>query len=371
MRILIVIDSLGAGGAERSTAVFCEYLESKKIYFDILCLDKKEVGFQQELLSKGYSISFLKNIGLASQVKEIAEVIKNGNYDLVHSILFRSNIRTRLSKLFVNFNHLESLVNTTYSIERFSDERVNKYGLRLYKLIDQVTAKKGVDHFHSITKAVKEHYVKELGLNPQQITVVPRGRKPLLLNYQEKAPTFSSTIKIINVGRHEFQKGQIYLLRAVKILISENYNLHLKILGRNGTATNQLTNYIKENNLEEHVSLIGFTNDVPTYLKEADLFVFPSLYEGLGGALIEAQSAGLPVACNDISVLHEVVEKNKNAKFFNVHDINSVVTALRFFLDSKDNCEEYGRASLKNFYEKFLESNNNKRLLDLYTTLIQ
>ena len=101
----------------------------------------------------------------------------------------------------------------------------------------------------------------------------------------------------------------------------------------------------------------------------SDVFVFPSLYEGLGGALIEAQSAALPIACNNIPVLREVINENKNARLFDVENIESMVTAISYFLDDPEKQIDYGQKSLQNFKEKFLETENNERMLKLYKQL--
>lgn len=171
LKVLIVIDSLGSGGAERSTQVLCDYLARVQVPFEIICLDKRSIGVQQDMLSKGYTIHFLDHLSFLKQVSYIATVIHEKAITVVHSVLFRSNLRVRLCKLKAKFVHLESLVNTTYSEQRFLDPKVNKLGLRLYKMIDKLTANKFVDHFHSITDAVKHHYVEQLNI-PDRKSVV-------------------------------------------------------------------------------------------------------------------------------------------------------------------------------------------------------
>jgi len=370
MKVLIIIDSLGSGGAERSTEVLADYLSSANIEFVILCLDKKQIGVQQRMQSKNYDIRFLKKGNFLIQVKEIARIIQIDNFDLVHSILFRSNLRTRFAKLFSKFTHLESLVNTTYSKERFADEKVNQKVLTFYKKLDSFSAVWGVDHFHSITKAVKQHYIEKVGYKSEKISVIARGRKPIIENYQEK-PTNADTgkVQLINVGRHEFQKGQLFLLKAVKLLKEQGYSFNLKIYGREGSVTPQLKSYIKQYNLYDVVSLEGYTSNIPELLLESDVFVFPSLYEGLGGALIEAQAAGLPIACNDISVFREVVNKDQNAKFFNSHNSESVALAISELINDEGKRKEFGVKSLENYKLKFQESINNEKLLNLYQQL--
>ena len=369
MKILIVIDGLGTGGAERSTEVICDYLYDSKVSFEVLCLDQRTVGVQQKMQEKSYKISFVPTGNFYSQSKYIANYIKKRDFQLVHSILFRSNLRTRFAKLFFNFVHIESLVNTTYSKERFNDKRVNQKALWFYKKVDKNSASWGVDHFHSITEAVKKHYINEINLIPERITVIPRGRKPLLDDFSQRQGSKGGAVTLLNIGRHEFQKGQIYLLKALKVLVDKSYSLELIILGRSGSVTQELEEFISENNLQDFVRLEGFKENVNEYLLTSDVFVFPSLFEGLGGSLIEAQAAGLPIACNDIPVLQEVVEENENAKFFDVHDTNSIVKSIEFFLDDPAQRKIYGKKSLKNYQEKYVEKVNNEKLLDLYKAL--
>ena len=371
MKILVIIDSLGAGGAERSAEVLCDYLVKHEVEVRVLCLDQKDVGVQKRMQGNGHRIQFVREGNFFFQSKEIASFIKKGKFGLVHSILFRSNLRTRFAKLHLQFIHMESLVNTTYSRERLNDAKVNQKALRVYKLIDRLTAQRGVDHFHSITEAVKKHYVQEIKLNPTKITVVPRGRKAILKSYDEKPKLDNEVFQIINVGRQEFQKGQLLLLKAAQILKIKNYKINVKILGRNGAMTSELKEYIQTHNLEDVVDLVGFNHNVQDYLLNSHLFVFPSYYEGLGGALIEAQAAGLPAACSDIPVLHEVVRENSNAKFFDTESIDSIVKAIEFFIHSPGEVERYGRRSLENFNLNFREEVSNERMLALYKTLYQ
>lgn len=204
MKILIIIDSLGGGGAERSTQVLCDFLYEQGVSFQIVCLYFYPDGFHQEMIDKGYDIRFLKEKSFLGQTKEIVGIIKEGDYDIVHSILFKSNLRTRFAKLFTKFQHLESLVNTTYSEERKLDKKVNQNLLSLYKVLDKYSAKLFVDHFHSITNTVKKHYIDHLGLNSKKITVVYRGRKPIKLGTVRKKS--SPEFILLNVARQDYQK---------------------------------------------------------------------------------------------------------------------------------------------------------------------
>ncbi|GAB3820186.1 glycosyltransferase family 4 protein [Pontibacter rugosus] len=373
LNVLVVIDSLGSGGAERSTQVLCDYLARVQVPFEIICLDRRSVGVQQDMLSKGYNIHFLDHLNFPKQVNYIASVIQEKAITVVHSVLFRSNLRVRLSKLKAKFVHLESLVNTTYSEQRFLDPKVNKSGLRLYKLIDRFTANRFVDHFHSITDTVKRHYVEQLGIPSNKITVVYRGRDSAKVSPKESMQEFrinKSDFIVVNTGRHEFQKGQVQLLKAFKILIEKGLtDIKLIILGRDGTCTNEMKAYISQNNLGAAVCLAGYRHDVPEILNSCNLFAFSSFYEGLGGAVIEAQAAGLPIACNNIDVLREVVKEGQNAELFDSHDVNSIAKTIEFFYKSPESCTKYGIKSRENFEANFDLEVVHEKMLQLYQKL--
>jgi len=370
----MVIDGLGAGGAEMSTALLCDYLHDNAVSFEIVCLQKKKIGVQESMLAKGYKIYFINNLSYVRQVFFIKNLIQKNQYDIVHSILLKSNLRVRFARMLTKFVHVESLVNETYSDYRLSDPQVNKFMLRQYLLVDKLTAGRFVDHFHSITETVKKHYVEKLSIRPDKISVIYRGRKPFrndIVPFKRADLGIGETdFLIVNTGRQEFQKGQLYLLKALDQLIRIGHkNIKLLLLGRNGNVSNELNQFISQKNLSGYVIFAGHRSDVMSILSTADLFAFPSLYEGLGGALIEAQAAGLPIICNDLAVLKEVVQENKNAKLFSSLNIDSITDAILFFINHPEKKEEFGSESLKNFELRFQLDDIHGQMLALYKRL--
>lgn len=106
---------------------------------------------------------------------------------------------------------------------------------------------------------------------------------------------------VINVGRiDEKQKRQLDLIKAFNLLDKRKYKKWtLELVG--GTAEksqesykSKIINYIKNNNLSNRVKLLGEIKNVSEKLQEADIFAFPSAYEGMPLALTEAMAAGLP-----------------------------------------------------------------------------
>ncbi len=361
MRILFVIDSLGTGGAEKSTELLSYYLLEKGWEVAIAVLKSKNQGVENDVIERGIPVHTVKGVNFLERRKTLAKLIRTYNPDIVHSSLIHSNVLVRSIRMMKKFLHTESLVNTPYDDIRMRDKRINKGVARLVKLVDSLSAVRFVDRFHAITQTVKEHYVNHLGIKSEKVAVVYRGRKPIDEIHRDEYAA-GMTLKVLNIGRHEFQKGQIHLLHAVHILKQKGVDVHCTILGREGNMSKELKAYVEGNDLYDRVEFSGYHTNILPFLASAHLFVFPSLFEGLGGSLIEAQAAGLPVACSDIPVLHEVANAGFNAIFFERENPGSIADAISFFIENPDKLKEFGKNSLVNFRNNFVESENHSRL---------
>lgn len=376
MRILYVQDSLGSGGAERSNAELWYYLKKNHNILKIVVLKHRKHGVEKEILEMGFDVVFLSPGSYLSQVKELAGIIKEYSPELVHSVLFKSNIRVRGAKLFASFFHLESLVNCTYDSSRLNDPHVNKWKLEAYRYYDFITQLYGVDHYHANGQTVAQHYREKLYIGKERISIVPRGRKENKFVKNEQSRKIireelgtENRIQLITVGRMEFQKGQEIIIEAMGKLKAANVTL--LIVGRDGENNKLIEQKIKQYNLGEVVKLLGHRQDVYQLLAASDIFVFPSRFEGLPGALIEAEAAGLSIVCSSIPNNTEVVEPNKNALVFKTDNVDELAGHLEYLIEKPQKRKEMGAESLKIFKGNFTIEQVHEQMFDLYTKLIE
>ena len=380
MKIMYVLDSLGTGGAERSTADLWYFLRSKGIEPTIVALRHRNEGIEKEILSQGFNVFFLKGKGILTQSIELFSLIKKNNPELVHSVLFKSNLLTRFCRLRTKFIHVESLVNCTYDPVRLKDPRISILSFYAYKFLDRLTSK-FVDKFLAITHTVKSHYIGELNIAESKINVLFRGRKNNLFLVQRDQLRASfhlelglreDTIIILHVGRQEFQKGHLVLLSAIK-LIEENIerSVAFVFLGRRGNSSPDIASFLDKNPLSSNLFWLDHRLDVAQWMASADIFVFPSLYEGLGGVLIEAQAASLPIICSDIPVLNEVVSRNSNALMFDAGNVEQLGSCLLDLIGNESKRLEMGKYSIQHFGEKFTLQNINDATLVFYQSILK
>ncbi len=369
MKILIVIDSLGPGGAEKSMVELGKFLKNTKHEVLFLCQDKRKINFEDQLKEVGIGVDYFENKKFFGKVLELASYVNKCNPDIIHSVLVGSNLLLRMSRLITKKGKvIQSLVSTPYSLERKKDSKLPWQKFLLAKQIDKWTARVFPAFYHSITQSVHEHY-KTLYNIRENFKIIHRGR---FENPNQKSLYHNEGFTLINVGRQQFAKGQINILKALKY-IEKKYGvkqISLEILGINGQYSKELKEYVVENDLDDRVIISGYVDDVENRLIKASAFIFPSYYEGLGGALIEAFAAKLPCICSDLPVLREVVGSDQGALFCFPGDyecLGEQIFKLYSDIELQKNLSNY---SYSRFQEKFRSEKINEEMLNMYHHLL-
>lgn len=175
---------------------------------------------------------------------------------------------------------------------------------------------------------------------------------------------------LVSVGRQEFQKGQRHLLEAFARIARQRPRAKLLLVGRSGNASADLARLRTELGLENRACFLGHRDDVPEVLAGADLFVFPSLYEGQGGALVEAMALGLPIVATRIPSTREVVEEEENALLVPIESPGQLASAIDHLLEDPVRRTAFGERSMVIFHERFTLQRSAERMIELYRSLV-
>jgi glycosyltransferase involved in cell wall biosynthesis len=378
MRVLLVMDSFFTGGAEFSTLEWFRFLQEKGIEIKIVKLqdkfpeyDYRVFGFPDAIITTLPQGNFFK------KRKALQKILKEFQPDIVHSVLFKSNVLVRSIRMFANkFVHLESLVNHTYSKDRLKEPGITWVKLSGYQFLDAITCFLGTDHLHANGKSVADHYAKKLAVPFRKITIIHRGRKAsdYLVNPVSRSnfDITDSKIVLLNVGRQEFQKGQEILLNSLSLLPKDILEKCVVLfVGREGKATPLLKELVAKNSWNSYVQFLGHRTDIPALLKMADIFVFPSRFEGLPGVLIEAEAAGLPIVCTNLPMMLEVVEKERNALVFEPENELELANQITKLVENKTLRNDFSEHSKRIFKDKFQLETIHQKMFSLYTNLLK
>jgi L-malate glycosyltransferase len=109
---------------------------------------------------------------------------------------------------------------------------------------------------------------------------------------------------------------------------------------------------------------------VPDVLAAADVFAFPSMYEGLGGSILEAMALGLPIVASDLPALRGIVEADRTAILVPPADTAALAGALADVLDHPDRARRLGAAARAAFDQRFTLAISTERMLALYEQVV-
>jgi glycosyltransferase involved in cell wall biosynthesis len=372
VRVLQIINGLGTGGAERSLAELIPRAAAHGIDVEVVCLFRRDEGVEAEVRASQLTPHVLEATRWRSRIAEVRSIVRDRDPDVVHTTIFEADLIGRLGAARLA-PVLTSLVNTSYEPERLDDPNIRRSRLRLTQAADALSGRFLTDHFHAITQAVKTSAVERLRLPADRITVIPRGRDRRRLGEPTPERTAaaraelgigSDTPVIVNVGRQEFQKGQIHLIQALAQMTSSDAVLIQA--GRTGSATDQLHRAVADLGLDERVRFIGHHEHVPDLLCAADVFAFPSIYEGLGGALLEAMALDIPIVASDIPAIREILDDGECGLLVAPGDVPALARAVDRTLDDDRATEQRVTAARARFESDHDLERVTERMIDLY-----
>ncbi len=374
LHTLHVINSLGAGGAERSLAEMLPLMRNAGVNSTLVCLWHTPEGVHAEVEAAGFPVHVLGSRG-GRALRGLRSLIHDVRPDVVHTTIFEADILGRVAAVGLPCKVLTSLVNTTYDGVRVADAELDPRKVRIVQALDAFTARHMTDHFHAITGAVRDSAVQHLGIEPSKVTVVERGRD--LQRLGEGTPQRRGRVRaalgipydaevVLNVGRQEPQKAQGVLLEAMAKLVASRPGLVLLQAGRSGKCTPELESFVADAGLSGRVRFLGHREDIGDLQACADVFAFPSVYEGLGGSVLEAMAMGTPAVVTDIPALSEVVEQGRGGLTVPVGDASALAAAIERLLDDPRLAAEKGRHARLIFHSRFTLERSVERMVQMY-----
>jgi glycosyltransferase involved in cell wall biosynthesis len=291
----------------------------------------------------------------------LLKVVRQVRPDLIQATLFRSRMTARAVAAWTGIPLIETFVNDDYGRERRATfSRAGRVRLDAVRRFDAATARVAV-HNIAVSCTVRDAMCEALGVDKERCSVIYRGRDPskYASRKQPEASTTRASLDLapdarllLAVGRLVPAKDHATLLRAMPSVLSAHPEVRLFVAG-GGPLEAELQADIARLGLGGRVTLLGTRSDVPALLRAADMFVFPSRYEGHAGALVEAMFAGLPIVAADTSVHRESVQHGVSGILATPGDPESFSIGILRHLDSPEAAAAMGRAARGVALERF------------------
>jgi len=219
------------------------------------------------------------------------------------------------------------------------------------------------------------NYLRDEGLKwggrLENSKVIRIGVDPDILTHAKKDVFAGSTKTILTaMGRLTWQKGFVYAIQAVAILKERGYSIQLNIIGQ-GDSLSELYYWRRLLHLEDEVNILGFlnSNEKYDYLKSSDIYIQPSVTEGLCVTIMEAMAMGLPVIASEIGGIPESIVNRETGILVPPANADALADAIIELITSKDLMKQMGEAGRKRLVDNFSLDQEAHEWLAFYSTL--
>lgn len=177
-------------------------------------------------------------------------------------------------------------------------------------------------------------------------------------------------LHVLQVGNLEPRKGYKYTIEALARLNGKNISIFVCCAGT-GVERTELEKLAREMNVSGSIRFLGVRKDVKQLLKAADVFIMPSLYEGLSIAMLEAMSMELPVIASSVGGAPEVIEDGKSGFLIPPRDADALAEKLMILADDKRPPENMGKEARKRVVQEYSLSKQALALENLYKKIVE
>jgi glycosyltransferase involved in cell wall biosynthesis len=366
VKVLHVIPRLSVGGVENQLSLVLRHYDGSSLSPLVCCLDgEDEIG--REIEAAGTPVIYLNKLGHRFDwtiVRDIRRVIGQNGVTIVRTHQYHANLYGRLAARLARVPCIVASVHNVYTIDRKLHRRIlNRF---LARFTDRVIA---------VSLAVKEDIVRYDALPPDKVSVIYNGIDRARFSAKDTgraryALGIAPNIPVLGtIGRLTPQKGQRYLLDAVAELRKRHDRILLLIVG-DGPLREDLERQVGALDIGDHVVFLGIRRDVPELLAAMDIFVLPSLWEGLGNSLIEAMAAGKPIIATDIPPIKEVVTSEGVGVLVPPKDEATLVSAIDSLLRDRAHADRLGAAARELVCSSFDLSATVKAYTDLFCSIL-
>lgn len=296
-KMVHIVGNLAPGGMGSFLMNLYRNIDREKVQFDFIVMGEKAVNYHEAAKELGATI--YKVSGLSQNpVKyflEIKNIIKKNQYDVVFRHTDVATIAIDL--IAARMGGAKRRIPHSHSTD-------SKH-LLAHKLLRPILVANATEYFACSEPAAEWMYGEKI-CNNKKYTLVKNG---IGLNRYVYDPTIRSekrkelgiedeTLVVGHVGNFVYAKNHVFLLEIFAEVLKHNPQSKLLLAG-DGELRKDIEKKVEELGIREKVVLLGTRNDIPQLLQAMDVYLFPSVYEGLPVALVEAQAAGLPCVISD------------------------------------------------------------------------
>lgn len=346
-KIVYLIPRFTTGGAEKLVLEYAKYFQ--KFDYEIAVIAVNDGGdMEGEFVRLGAKVYIFKKYNIfcfLTNLRKIKKLIQEIDPDIIHSHIFSADLTAYfLKRKFRKIKWISSQHNVEYDASY------------IRKLIWKKILKKA-DLVIAVAKKVFEFDKKFFKLDENLIEIKNGVEIDKWLNLENKILD-NEKIKFAIIGRLEKQKAHRYLFGVLKDLENKNWELH--IFGA-GSLEKKLQELAKMYNLENHLIWRGVSKNLKQDIKEIDVIIQPSLWEGLSLVIMEMMLAGKLIIASQIAG-EELIKDNKTGLLFANEEFLKLREKINFVFKNREEAKKIALSGQEFAIKNFSLEENLKKI---------
>lgn len=366
IKVLQLTASLAVGGAEVIILNLARRLDHGRFETHVCHLGQvrnNSLRPQFERLGVPVYSTGSRKLYSPTNVRAVQRYVQEHQIDLIHTHLLHADIIGRLVGRWTGRPVVSTLHNVPFNYNRDRWDR---------RWLERLTARHLASRLIAVSEHIGARFVQEWGIPAERIKPIYNAvdMERLLAITPGVNGAASRGPVITNIASLSQQKAQDKLLETAQQVLQQRPGVRFKIVGR-GRLEAKLKAYAETLGIAGQVEFTGLRHDIPEILAQTDIFVLPSLWEGLPLAAIEAMAAARPVVLTDVGGNHELVTSGQEGLLVPPGDVPALTAALLNLVDDPVCRERLGRNARARVREEFSLERMIREHERLYETVWQ
>ena len=295
--------------------------------------------------------------------------------DIVHTHAFRADLWAGIAAKLAGIPlFVTSIRNNEWECFRTEQSFPAAQGAMLLSKLSTSLA----DTLIAVSEGVRSHLVDVQHISPNRVQVIPNGVDMERLSMQRPHPSIlrqdlglsPNDVLVGTLAILKTRKGLTYLIEAAQMVLARHPQTVFLLAG-DGPDYPHILQQVKNAGLENRFQLLGYRSDALAILDVLDLYVQPSLFEGLPRSILEAMALGKPVVATDIGGSREAVEHRKTGLLVPAKDSTALGEAIGQLVSSSSLRKSMGEAGKHRIQSRFNARINAKAHETLYRELLE
>lgn len=362
INMLQLVNGFAIGGGEMKVLELVQRLDKDRYNITVCSVGQggplesefRKIVERVEIYNKKFSFDF-------SLVAKVAHLMKEQEIEILQTTLFYADIIGAYAAYLAKVPVVVSWEPVTGP---FAFRHYWSYKLAMQK-IDRVVA---------VSEDIRQRVIRERNLSPEKVLTIHYGVDLAKFAPEDQTLTRADIgvadnhLVLGTVARFDYPKGHKYLIDAAPDIVRRFPNVHFVFVG-DGPLRLEIEQQIKQLGLKDYFILLGFRRDIKQLLGVFDLFILPSLSEGLPNAVLEAMACSNPVVATAVNGVVEVVKEGETGYLVPPADPTRMAEAVIKMLGSPENMKDMGKEGRERVVNHFSVEQQISKFEELYYSL--